>query len=191
MYRAKIFFDVLFITSVASYNHSVSGLRGTSSFPICFNYWYCFNLNSINYCFCCLKIWSNLEKLAWSLVLKWYSEDGVSEVRVTTSYPIVSDDNLFDVSFRYSLICFSYCAVVIMGAVVDRVFYLILTSSFKMILDENVVVVSLSTLVSYERQIVSDLRLTSSWIFLSTRSFCFQFCCQSVHFLLKCFVWSG
>ena len=44
--------------------------------------------------------------------------------------------------------------------------------------DENLVVISLSTLVSFERRIVSDLRLTSSSSF-----------CQIVHFVCQIVLW--
>ena len=68
-----------------------------------------------------------------------------------------SDENLFYVSFRYSLKCFSYFVALKMGAALDGVSEVILTSSDTMSFDENMFVNYFGTLVSSERRCASDL----------------------------------
>ena len=53
-------------------------------------------------------------------------------MRVTTSYPMSFDENMFDVYFRYSMKFFSSFVVVIMGYAVDGFYEVIVTSSFPM-----------------------------------------------------------
>ena len=57
--------------------------------------------------------------MAYNFLSKWYSEYGCSEVIVSTSFWMFSDDNMFDLSFRSSPICFiiSSCILKILSAV--------------------------------------------------------------------------
>ena len=71
--------------------------------PIC-----CFSLNSIHYSSCFSNFWSNGETSAWNLVSKWYSEDGVSEVRVSTSFSIFYNEKCFGYIFCYPLNTINY-----------------------------------------------------------------------------------
>ena len=109
-----------FSTSVASEGHSVSGLIGTSLLPIFVPD--VFFLNSISFCCCCLKNLSVLSNLACSLVSKIFSEDAVSEVRVTPSFSMRSYEKLFDVAFVSLLKWFSYFVAIKMGSAIDGVY---------------------------------------------------------------------
>ena len=97
----------------------------------------CFPLNSINNYSCFSKLWSDVANLACNLVSKGFSEDGFSEMRVITSFSMCSDENVFDISFRSSLNCFSYSVSVRMGDSVDGVYELKEISSFPMSFNEN------------------------------------------------------
>ena len=58
-------------------------------------------MKSINSSSGCLKILSDLSNLTYSLVSKQYSKDEVLELRVSTSFSMCSDENLFG-----SIFCF-------------------------------------------------------------------------------------
>ena len=83
-----------------------SELRGTSSYWICFDYWCCCYIKSINYSSVCSKIWSYLSNLAWSLVSNQSSEDEFSEVRLSTSFSMCYSENFFG-----SICCFPFNSI--------------------------------------------------------------------------------
>ena len=63
-------------------------------------------------------------------------------MRVTTSFSSCSDENFFDVSFRFSLNCFSNSVVVIMGSAADGDYEVRVSRSFPMSFDKNLLVSS-------------------------------------------------
>ena len=86
----------------------VSEVRVSTSFVICSDENFygsicCFPFNSINYSSFFPKIWSDGESIAWGLLSKLSSEDGCSEVRVSTSFSICYDENMFNYVCCFSL----------------------------------------------------------------------------------------
>ena len=63
----------------------------------------CSSLKSINYYYCFSKLWSDGEILSWDFLSKWYSEDGCSELMVSTSFWMGPDEKLFKLSWCPSL----------------------------------------------------------------------------------------
>ena len=99
----EILNDVSLRILVASERNSIYVLRGNSSFSICFDSWCCFTLKYISCYCCCSKIWSYLSGLDWILVSKLSSEDGCSEVRLSTSFSMCYDENMFNYMYYLPL----------------------------------------------------------------------------------------
>ena len=87
------FSDISLITSVVSEWRDIYEFRSTSEFLICFNFWFCCSMRSINSSSDFLECWSDLSNLAWSLVSKWYSEDEVSWAISRTLFWMCSDED--------------------------------------------------------------------------------------------------
>ena len=88
--------DISFITSVVCERNGVSELRGTRYSSICFDYWWCCYMKSINPSSGCSNILLDRYSFTCNFLSKLSSENGCSEVIVSTSFLMCSDENMFD-----------------------------------------------------------------------------------------------